>query len=380
MLKPPEKKQRAPRAAVSMRGRRRRSQQGSLKPNTQRVPVANMGINVQPKDDRSSAPINAAIMPSSISNTSSAMTPSSTSSMSGVVSFDASTPSNSRSSRIQLSTPNLPLKSCKQNHSKSQAGNAYPYFEQGHRHRTATDQYTNLSPVHQQQASNSQATMTCTGASAATRRSRSGPRGVSSRVPLVNSGDGIGDRAIQQGFHQMNFAQRALDSVKSPYTSTSAVNSSRQAAALRPMTFSGSSSGLAGLPTDQPWPTTSKYWSNQRYDIDGSALNGSADPESLFLSYPSDVNGSFGSDLSDNYFEGGLGVDNRSEPFQTFLSSSEQALEAEFQRNYQTFLPSTLDTMSMASTHRDSSHTLQIGNLAALEENKVPIGQYHCHF
>ena len=365
-----------------MRGRRKRSRQSSQNPTTQRVPVADMGINVQPKEECSSAPNNNdAITPIPFSDIKGITTPSPASSMSGAASFDPSTPINSQSLRTQLSRPTSTPHNWFQNDSNFRSNNAYPYFEKVHDHQTATDQNINTFAVHQQQSSKGQTATTFTGANANTRRSPSGLSGVNLRVPLVDNGDGIEDITIRQGCHQMKSSQHAFHSVKSPYTSTPTIKPSRQAPACRPMTFSGSSSGLAGLPPDRSWLNTSNPWANHLYTFGGSALNGSNDPGSPSPSYALDVNASCGNGLSDIYFGGGGGfsMDTRTEPFQSFASPTEHAFDANFQQQYETFLPSVFDHMSVVSSDQDTPNILQIDNSSTLENQKIRMGHHHGH-
>ncbi|KAL6712780.1 hypothetical protein ACLMJK_009621 [Lecanora helva] len=167
-----------------------------------------------------------------------------------------------------------------------------------------------------------------------------------------------GNSAEQYNHQQVGAPQLSFvaDNILRP--SSHLMGLSKPAVTTKPFRFSGSSSGLAGLPVDSEWSSNCDAWISQQFETSNTAFTGSADPTTLFQPYSSTLTSSFGSDFSETSNDNGLQTDFCNEQFQMSCSKNEQALESELQKQYMTYLPSSLNTLSMKSTyHSDYAST-----------------------
>jgi len=136
------------------------------------------------------------------------------------------------------------------------------------------------------------------------------------------------------------------------------LSSPRRPVAPKSMSFSGSSSGFAGLPSECMWQNTSENSSAQQYGISGPIYTDGADPNAPLPSYPPDVTSSFGSDYSDNSLGSGLQMNDLSGPTYSQVQANQRALDAEFRRYYPTYLTSNFNALSVEPGHFDHTPLL----------------------
>ena len=164
-----------------------------------------------------------------------------------------------------------------------------------------------------------------------------------------------------KGYRHARPTQRSYYSDHAPSSSFHPPNSKRQPVAFRPINFSGSSSGLAGLPLDHSWPTTNDLWGAQNYRTDLSVWKDGVDPGNLFPTYPSDVDTSLGDNLTETSLEGLREAHTWNQPLEMYLLQNQRTVEADVQPKYLQFQPSGLDSLSMRPGHQDDLAVFQSG-------------------
>lgn len=149
----------------------------------------------------------------------------------------------------------------------------------------------------------------------------------------------------------------------------------RRPAHPTPMSFSGSSSGLAGLPAENSWLTNSNLPSARQFGMTGSIYTDGADPNALLTSYPSDITSSFGSDYSDNSFGSGLQVNSLNDTSQPQIQANQQVMDAQFRQQYPTYLTSNFNTLSIQPGPSDYSSSFPVDYSMGLETKFTPFDQ-----
>lgn len=112
----------------------------------------------------------------------------------------------------------------------------------------------------------------------------------------------------------------------------------------RPITFSGSSSGLSGLSSEIPWHAANNTSGMQHY---GAVYTDGADPNAFLTPYPLDLTSSFGSEYSDNSSGGGLSMSSTMGCSQSQMQANQQAIDAEYRQEYPTWMTSNFDALSI---------------------------------
>ena len=143
-------------------------------------------------------------------------------------------------------------------------------------------------------------------------------------------------------YHQMEGGLPSRYKHNAPSTSTHSVNPIGHSIACKPMTFSGSSSGLAGLPSDFSWQITNDPWTARHHEVNHPSLAGDVDTGAHLAPYTSDIDDSGGGDFSESYFGNEYQTNPWRQPVQEYSSANTKSLEADLQKQYLMYLPSNL--------------------------------------
>lgn len=377
MPKPPVKAQKASKRATSPLIKRERSPQGPSKRTTTRVPVADMGTGAHSEGEQCIAAQMKSESPRETKANSDGSTPASATSSAtqGGVSLKT-VPKGIRSSQPDLPmaavAPNMPIRQ----RSHRRPGNARRYFQQDAPCRATLDCMGGLPlespPEYFPQATTKQAPNVLerdkmSKSLGSSQSSHGDTASCESRLTSIASRDSRENR----DFKQARAAQQSRP-LHNPFTSTNPVNNYRQTVAPLPTDFSGSSSGLAGLSSDDSWQTSSDLWTAQPYEWNGPAWLDYTDSGNSFPAYSSDATTSFGSNFAENPAENGHQMFPWSEPLQAYQSQDRQGVEAELQQQNLSYLPLGLNTLSMESGHSDDSAMLQSGSLMGTESKYFP--------
>lgn len=153
------------------------------------------------------------------------------------------------------------------------------------------------------------------------------------------------------------------------------LSSTRRLVAPKPMSFSGSSSGFAGLPSDYLWQASSDHSNARQLGSSGPIYTDGADPNALLTPYPSDVTSSFGSDDSDSTLGGGLQMNNLSGLSGPQVQADRQALDAEFRQYYPTYLTSNFSALSVEPGPSDHAPLFPFDYSTGVECRFTPYSQ-----
>ena len=267
------------------------------------------------------------------------------------VASDASGPNSTLNSTQSFKADTLELKFAPTMSVKEQIeggfNSAHFRYHQGNTGVGNVDQVGDFPLEHSQEAPRKQASITHGGSDTVSfaQSLQSLQSGAPSIVPS-NESHGLCEAHLhQQGHHRA----RNLDI---PGVSTHFVDQIHQSAGLGGMSFSGSSSGLAGLPQDYSLRATRQPWiARQRnvkdpmltevVDAGDSSQSCGADGSSPFSNDP------FGTRLTECSFGSGFHGYSWDDPSQTFLPQNQHAFEAEIQQRYSTYLPSGFNTLSL---------------------------------
>ena len=166
-----------------------------------------------------------------------------------------------------------------------------------------------------------------------------------------------GDSLI--GYRHARPTQRSYHSDHTLSSSIHPLNAKRQPVAFKPINFSGSSSGLAGLPLDHSWQTTNDLWGAQNYKTDLSIWKDGVGPGNLFPTYPSETDTSLGADFTETSLEGVRQMHTWDQPLEMYLFQNQRTVEADVQPKYLQFHSSGLDSLSMRPGHQDDLTVFQ---------------------
>lgn len=383
MPKPSTKARKASKPAVSVHVKREPPLQSSRKQATSGVPVANMGTHPQYEGKaRVAAQKNNDFEHDvEVSFPGSRTASARSSTASGDVSI-ASTQSG-----IPVSRSETPLRSSapietNQRQLKRRLSTIRSHSQSDRSGLATADQADGLSPHGLPQEARRQSSITNTETDTADSIRHLNQGRVAQRISSSESNSSNRGSICQWAYPQMRANRQSHHDHNTTPSSTCCVNSSRQPVAPKPMTFLGSSSGLAGLPLDNTWQTAGNLWTAQEHNMNGPVLNTRAGPEATFPSYPSDVDRSFGSDFANTDSSAGSGLPSATwgEPLQTYPSQNQQALEAQYQQQYRTYLPSSLNTLSLEPGCQSDSSLFHPAFRNEGESRLPPVGQSFGHF
>lgn len=198
---------------------------------------------------------------------------------------------------------------------------------------------------------------------------------ISSRYPSTGNQTYNGVFGPSEHRH-INFAQSTGQQPRTlSNTSVYPLNSTRRSVASKPMSFSGSSSGFAGLPSKDLWQISSDHSNGRQIGMSGSIYTDNADPDAFLTSCPSDVTSSFGSENSNKSFESGLQINNPGGSLLPQVQPNQQALDAEFRQYYPTYLTSNFDALSFEPGASDHTPLFPTDYSAGVESKFAPYSQ-----
>ena len=171
--------------------------------------------------------------------------------------------------------------------------------------------------------------------------------------------------AVQSGHFRTSVAGQYCLPIKNTRNCLDgATNLPRCSVAPKPMTFSGSSSGLAGLPPDDSWSTVSDFWNLGHYNFNNLRSTESFDPGTFTPdvdSYASGPCNTFSSDFTDSSCGGGLQLGSWVQPLQSHPIESSISFGAGLQQQYSTSLLADVNTTSTESGSRGDSAFISTG-------------------
>ena len=171
-----------------------------------------------------------------------------------------------------------------------------------------------------------------------------------------------------QGYQQSECAQKIPKSQHSYSTCSNSLDAAPQVIDSNLTSFSGSSSGLAGLPFDYPKCTVDDIWTSQQHDIGAAALVNNCTSGLIFQPNHPSMDRSFGSNFTED--EGG------NQPQSIFLNNTlrkhqplcQQAVGADGPKCYGTDLPFGLVPSAMQPQRNTES--LPFRTNFSMTENK----------